>query len=326
MMKEPNLDCCVVRDLLPSYLEDLTEEGTTALVKAHLEHCPACQAMERDMRTQVPMEKAPQRALKFLKRVKRTRLMAAILSAVVAVFCMWWLYDQEFHYANTEAGRLAAVCDYIPAPEDSTLSVGVTAGTPIRVVSWQTIKNRLFIFYQADNDENVHGIMHLVRGINGKYRPVEAGYSPSPYPDGVYGTSLTPRNTDWNLFALAGDQCREIYSAKVFFMGTDSTGNDTYHGTNTYELTEPNFLQIMDFNDVVQELGWEDNNVANLYIEDIQLLDQAGSDITDQYRDPSITASWGSGKTTAETFMLYVYMGIVALVGVIFIRYYLRRD
>ena len=32
-----NLDCCVVRDLLPAYLEGLTEEETSAQVRAHLE-------------------------------------------------------------------------------------------------------------------------------------------------------------------------------------------------------------------------------------------------------------------------------------------------
>ena len=66
----------------------------------------------------------------------------------------------EFHYANTEAGRLEAVCDYIPSPEGNTIS-GVEAGTPVRAVSWQTIDNHLLIFFAADNEENVHGVMHL---------------------------------------------------------------------------------------------------------------------------------------------------------------------
>ena len=119
-----------------------------------------CRQLEEDMRRQVPIEKAPQRALRFLKRVKRTRLIAAILSALVALFCIGWLYDLEFHYANTEAGRLEAVCDYIPSPEGNTIS-GVEAGTPVRAVSWQTIDNHLLIFFAADNEENVHGVMHL---------------------------------------------------------------------------------------------------------------------------------------------------------------------
>ena len=33
---EHKLDCCVVRDLRPAYLEGLTEEETTRQVEAHL--------------------------------------------------------------------------------------------------------------------------------------------------------------------------------------------------------------------------------------------------------------------------------------------------
>ena len=127
-MFENNLDCCVVRDLIPPYLEELTEAETSAMVKEHIEHCEACRQFENDMRVQVPIEKAPKRALKFLKRVKRTRLMAATLAAIVALFCMWWLYDQEFHYTNTEVGRLEAVCDYIPQPIDSTIPMASRPG------------------------------------------------------------------------------------------------------------------------------------------------------------------------------------------------------
>ena len=43
----------------------------------------------------------------------------------------------------------------------ATLFSGVEAGTPVRAVSWQTIDNHLLIFFAADNEENVHGVMHL---------------------------------------------------------------------------------------------------------------------------------------------------------------------
>lgn len=324
-MNKNNLDCCVVRDLLPSYVENLTEAETTALMKSHLEQCPSCQMIENDMRTQVPVEKVPKRALKFLKRVKRTRLMAAILSALVALFCMWWLYDHEFHYANTESGRLEAVCDYIPLPEDSTMP-GVKAGTPVRVVSWQTIDNHLLIFFAADNEENVHGVMHLDRGVNGKYRTLESSFEPSQYTAGVYGESLTPKGTDWKLFMLAGDNCRDIYSAEVHYVGLDSHGINPYTAVKTYVLSEPNFMWIMEQSELEQELGLSDKGIIGLHIDEVRLLDKNGEDITNEYKDESMTASWGSGKGTAELFLLYVYMGIVAMLGIVFIRYYLRRD
>ena len=325
-MREINLDCCVVRDLLPSYLEELTETETSAMVREHIEHCAACRQLENDMRVQIPVEKAPQRALKFLKRVKRTRLMAAILSAVVALFCMWWLYDQEFHYANTEAGRLEAVCNYIPQPEDSTMSHGVKAGTTVRAVAWQTIDNHLFIFFGADNEENVHGVMHLVRGVNGKYRALESSYEPSQYTAGVYGKSLTPKGTDWKLYMLAGDNCRDIYSAEVHYIGLDYDGINPYTAVKTYELSDSNFLWIMEQSDLEQELGFSDKDIIGLHIDDVRLMDKNGEDITDEYKDESMTASWGAGKGTAELFLIYVYIGIVAVMGIVFIRYFLRKD
>ena len=325
-MRETNLDCCVVRDLLPSYLEELTETETSAMVREHIEHCAACRQLENDMRVQIPVEKAPQRALKFLKRVKRTRLMAAILSAVVALFCMWWLYDQEFHYANTEAGRLEAVCNYIPQPEDSTMSHGVKAGTTVRAVAWQTIDNHLFIFFGADNEENVHGVMHLVRGVNGKYRALESSYEPSQYTAGVYGKSLTPKGTDWKLYMLAGDNCRDIYSAEVHYIGLDYDGINPYTAVKTYELSDSNFLWIMEQSDLEQELGFSDKDIIGLHIDDVRLMDKNGEDITDEYKDESMTASWGAGKGTAELFLIYVYIGIVAVMGIVFIRYFLRKD
>ena len=154
-MDERKLDCCVVRDLLPSYLEDLTEAETTREVEAHLESCGDCRSLAENMRRDLPVEKAPKRALKFLKKVKRTRLLAAALSALLALLAMGWLYEQEFHYPNTEAGRLAAVCDYIPS---EGYNANVVLGTEMRVVAWTEKDGRLLIAFRAENEEHGRGI------------------------------------------------------------------------------------------------------------------------------------------------------------------------
>lgn len=324
-MADNTLRCCVVRDLLPSYVEELTEKETSELLRAHLETCPACRDAEARMRTQVPVEKAPKRALRFLKRVKRTRLVAAVLSAVVAFWCMWWLYDTEFHYANTEAGRLAAVEDYIPQPEDSTMPHGVKPGTPLRAVAWQTVENHLLIFYRADTEENIHGIVHLVKGINGKYRILDASIDPSAYAAGIYGFGLSPKNTDWQLFALAGADCRDIHSAEVHFFGIDQSG-DSHRASAIYALSGEDFLRIVETETLVKELGLDDEQVERLYVDEVQLFDKDGCDVTEKYKTLDKDPSWGSGKGTAELGLLYVYMGIVALLGIIFVRYFLRKD
>lgn len=325
-MHETQLECCVVRDLMPSYLEELTEAKTSAMIKEHLAHCETCRRFENSLRAQLPVEKAPARALKFLKQATRIRLMAAILTSIVALFCMWWLYDREFHYANTEIGRLEAVCDYIPQQEDSTSSHIVKAGTPMRAIAWQTIDNHLFIFFGADSEEHIHGVMHLVRGVNGKYRPLDASYGPSQYTAGVYSEALTPTGTNWNLFMLAGENCRDIYSAEVHYTGVSSDGTTRYPVSKTYQLSEPDFLLIMEQDELKQELGLSDKNIIHLHIGDVRLMDKTGEDITDEYKDESVPTSWSGEIGTAERFMLYVYLGIVAALGVVMIRYFLKND
>lgn len=320
-MTEHKLDCCVVRDLLPSYVEELTEAQTTALVADHLEHCPDCRAMEQDMRTQLPAEKAPVRALKFLRRVKRTRLIAAILTAVVTLFCVFWLYDAEFHYPNTESGRMAAVCDYVMHESNDHLP----PGTPIRVTAWETRENHLFLFFLADNNENVHGVVHLVRGINGKYRTLDAQYGPSAYAGGLYGMTLSPHDTDWELFMLAGVDCREVYSATVQFSGTGAPDEKLHKAEKTYSLTGSNFMELMDLDELTHELWPETDGIRWVYTDEVRLMDRDGRDITDQFRTSGVN-NWSAGVGTAETFLVYVFMGITTLLGVALIRYFLRRD
>ncbi len=324
-MDEKKLDCCVVRDLLPAYIEELTEMETAAQVAVHLERCPECRRVESDMRAQAPVEKAPKSGLNFLKRVKRTRLLAAVLAAVLALWSMWWLYDQEFHYPNTEAGRLAAVSDYIPSPPDSSMQ-HVRQGDSLRVIAWQERDGRLLLFYGADNQDNVHGIVHLVRGINGKYRLVNASFDPFPYTAGIYSGHVWLKGTDERLFALAGDSCREIYGVQVDYSVMEEGALQSYPLSKTYPITEPNFLWLYDQEELMRELGLEGKSLIQIHVDEIHLLDKDGNDVTEQYRDPSVTQSWGGGKSTAEMGLLYVYMGIAAALGMAFVRYFLRKD
>ena len=333
-MKENKLACCIVRDLLPPYIEELTEPETTTLINEHLEECPDCRQIEQDMRKTVSLKKPPEYRVTFLKRVKRTRLIAAGLSILVAIWCICWLYDQEFHYPNTEAGRLAAIEDYIPSSNDSEIDHGVKKGTRLSAAAWTTKGKHLFIFYFADNSENVHGIIHLVKGINGKYRTIEADISPSEYCGGVYGSSMTPRDTEWNLFYLAGYNCRDIYHAEVEFFApaTETPGAqraEPYSAVKSFDLSGEDFLQLVDQEDLKKELGIKGKDVINLYIKGVKLFDKDGKDITKQYSnytDNTNDQSWNGGKTTAETFLVYVYMGIVAVLGAVMTGYFLRRD
>ena len=325
-MNEKKLACCVVRDLLPSYMEGLTETETTALVKEHIDHCPDCQKREQDMCHAIPVEKTPKRELSFLKRFKRIRIFAAVLSCIVALFCIWWLYDREFHYPNTEAGRLAALEDYLPLSDASAISRGSKAETSLHAGAWEEKGRHLFVFYFVDNQDNAHGLLHLVRGINGKYRIIEAQETSSGYTGGIYGKSINPKGTDWELFYLAEYNCREIYRAEVEFRGGAYDGVHSYTAVKDFELSGENDLQLIEQETLKQELGLDEEDLIMLTIKEVKLFDKEGNDVTGDYFQAPISDRGGKGKTTAESFLLYVYIGIVALLGIVFVRYFLRRD
>lgn len=324
-MDEHKLDCCVVRDLLPSYIEELTEPETAAQVKAHLEGCPPCREVEAAMRAGLTVERAPKPSLNFLKRVKRTRLIAALLTVILALWCIWWLYDvQAFHYPNTEAGRLEAVEDYVPSAPDSTIR-HVVEGDPLRVLGWIEDGKYLYVAYAADNADNVHGILRMERGLNGKYWPVDTSENPFPFTAGVMGQHMSTSDNTWSFF-LIGDGCRDIYSVKVTYgvLLEDAARFRMYE--RTYEIAEPDFLWQMDYARLEEDLGLPAGAIISLDIDEVALYDKDGRDVTAEYEDPSVVDNWGSGKSTAERFLLYVYIAIVFGLAVMFVRYFLRKD
>lgn len=102
MSKE--LDCEIVRDLLPLYLEGLTSPGTSAAVEAHLAGCPACANVRENMAAPAadPVEKGAdpaQKEVDYLKRVRsrgRLRVALAVVGTVLILaagvaFKLFWM-------------------------------------------------------------------------------------------------------------------------------------------------------------------------------------------------------------------------------------------
>lgn len=282
------------------------------------EYCEACQSPEQDMHSQVPVEKAPKRAPN-----RHARFIAAGATLVLTLLCIWWLYDMEFHYPNTEAGRLAAVKDYITDPADSSMDHDLKEGTPLRAIAWQESHGKLFIFYGADNRDNVHGIIELTRGLNGKYRTDQASRTPFPYSAGVMVSGISGRNQDLDLIAIAGDNCQGIHSVAISY--TYGIGQlQTKTSELIYPVPEANFLWLLEKEDVREQLGAAEGGEVRRH--EVRFLDREGNDITQEFQDDSVSQSWGGSKSTAEQFLLYVYIGIVAVLGLVCIRSLLRRD
>lgn len=113
-MKTNKIPCAVIKDLLPSYAEDLTSPETCELVREHLQECPDCQSVYEAMHEEIPTETegdcgiaADSSEIDYLKKVRNTgrkKIIASVLAVLLlaggAVFAKVYLYGSpidDFH-------------------------------------------------------------------------------------------------------------------------------------------------------------------------------------------------------------------------------------
>ena len=82
-----DLTCGVVRDLLPSYVENLLGEEAKEAVDRHLETCPECRERKEDMAAPTGAEETAEAAkeVDFLRRVKKGTVKKIALAVVCTV-------------------------------------------------------------------------------------------------------------------------------------------------------------------------------------------------------------------------------------------------
>lgn len=80
------LDCDIIYDLLPSYIDGICTQTTRRSVEAHLADCPACAAKARQLReTAVSGESLERIALDAAKKIKRRVVWRAIVRLALAL-------------------------------------------------------------------------------------------------------------------------------------------------------------------------------------------------------------------------------------------------
>lgn len=317
-MSEAKLSCCVVRDLLPSYIEELTEDETARLVKEHLDCCAECRRTETEMRSRISIAPAPAPRLGFLRRYKRRQVISAALAAIIAVLLMCLLYSSEFKYPNTEAGRLLAVEEY--AVKSASIDDNIP---PLAVRSWAEHGGKLYIFYTAEDGAYIQGFVQLERGINGRYRAIRASVSPSQSTAGISYEGIYDENGRASAYAVAAYNCRSVYSAELcFHVYFDSRAMEAY--TTTIEITQSDSLTVFDIDALADRLSAPSDAVA-IELYSVKLFDADGNDVTTEYVDPAVNVSWSGGIGNAST-PIYILMALVAAIGIALICFFLKKD
>lgn len=81
-----NLDCAIVRDLLPLYQDEVVSETTKQAVEEHLAGCADCAAERERLKSWEPSEEQKTTAegfASFRRKLRRKRILAALLAVVL---------------------------------------------------------------------------------------------------------------------------------------------------------------------------------------------------------------------------------------------------
>ena len=91
-LKEKELACEIVRDLLPLYIDDMVSDVSKKSINNHLEHCITCSETYRDMTCHLEMETPPEISdvKRFLKKTKKMYLLYGLggLSFIAMIVCL----------------------------------------------------------------------------------------------------------------------------------------------------------------------------------------------------------------------------------------------
>ena len=104
MNENKKMPCAVARDLMPLYVENLTEDETTEMMREHIAECAACAQSFGMQKTKLEIEKKPQRPdfkgvrffkKSFLKRVALWMAIAIMSFVILAGGCSYVLANRH---------------------------------------------------------------------------------------------------------------------------------------------------------------------------------------------------------------------------------------
>lgn len=119
------LTCGVVRDLLPSYVENLLGEESREAVDRHLETCPECRERKEDMAAPTGTEETAEAAkeVDFLRRVKKGTARKIALAVVCTVLLVMGGYLlKEFVIGRTPDAEHISI-DFAQVDEYNNLTL-----------------------------------------------------------------------------------------------------------------------------------------------------------------------------------------------------------
>ncbi len=319
MKREVN--CSIVQDLLPNYIENLTSEETNQIVEGHLKSCIECKHMYEQMVADIERTvEIPPREFRFLKKVKRTRMLAAALCVIIMLLLSSYLYTMEFKYTIDKTNLSSAITEFM-SPFDGEVEA--------YVLETKEINGTLLASFKDRNHEYVNGIAKFTKGMNQKYRIVQTKIESSEYSAVVQFYPIEIK--DKRYIAVSGYNL----SNEIKYYGLDYStyanpgqlSEDRVQESVKFEVENQQFIEVYKSEEIESLLLKSvERNLHSFYLVKTSVYDENSIEITENFRIPDEgrkNIAYGVGKV--ELFLLYVYIAIVLCFGILMVRYFLTE-
>lgn len=104
-----NNQCKIIEDLLPSYVEKLTNEETNQFIEEHFINCDSCKEKIKNMSSKLEIDEIDEKELNYLKKYNRNRknaillgILLGILIIIIAYFCVVFYRFHILHTLNKQ--------------------------------------------------------------------------------------------------------------------------------------------------------------------------------------------------------------------------------
>lgn len=124
---DQKLDCAIVRDLLPSYVDGLCSDTTNQAVEEHLKDCPGCTEALRRMREPETKAESPAPEVDYLKKVRRRSTRRSLIIGIVLMLIGMTLVSFRIFYVGSAANAGDVFCHVAVDGDTVTVSGTLTA-------------------------------------------------------------------------------------------------------------------------------------------------------------------------------------------------------
>lgn len=232
------------------------------------------------------------------------KIVGAILSAIIMLICVVVLYGYEFNVSvDSTADLERAINEYHFVDEVSA-----------DILERQAIGNRLYVLYGENKYPGACGLACLEKGVFGNYRIISCEDSNNRW---INERKITLGNTNYLITYCASDLPIDAYGlcGVKTEPGRDQTIDDSHVIYKLYYNGSP-FLTFTVIEDDVTIYPWDIIYFQNgIEVQEDELENVLGVH--------SVEGAPNSGTDTAELGLFYVLEGIIILLGIVFIRYFL---